>query len=118
MKKQAFLFLLALSASPLWAQEASVSGPDQQLRVNVSVENGAPLYSVTYKGKTILEPSPLGFVANIGDFSQGMTYVEQKKRTIGSSAMVSPSRAYSESATTAGLWSARPVWIPATAPRA
>ena len=82
MKKQAFLFLLALSASPLWAQEASVSGPDQQLRVNVSVENGAPLYSVTYKGKTILEPSPLGFVANIGDFSQGMTYVEQKKRTI------------------------------------
>ena len=82
MKKQAFLFLLALGASPLWAQEASVSGPDQQLRVNVSVENGAPLYSVTYKGKTILEPSPLGFVANIGDFSQGMTYVEQKKRTI------------------------------------
>ena len=82
MKKQAFLFLLALGASPLWAQEASVSGPDQQLRVNVSVENGAPLYSVTYKGKTILEPSPLGFVANIGDFSQGMTYVEQKKQTI------------------------------------
>ena len=82
MKKQAFLFLLALSASPLWAQEASVSGPDQQLRVNVSVENGTPLYSVTYKGKTILEPSPLGFVANIGDFSQGMTYVEQKKRSI------------------------------------
>ena len=82
MKKQAFLFLLALGASPLWAQEASVSGPDQQLRVNISVENGAPLYSVTYKGKTILEPSPLGFVANIGDFSQGMTYVEQKKRTI------------------------------------
>ena len=82
MKKQAFLFLLALGASPLWAQEASVSGPDQQLRVNVSVENGAPLYSVTYKGKTILEPSPLGFVANIGDFSQGMTYVEQKKHTI------------------------------------
>ena len=82
MKKQAFLFLLALGASPLWAQEASVSGPDQQLRVNVSVENGAPLYSVTYKGKTILEPSPLGFVANIDDFSQGMTYVEQKKRTI------------------------------------
>ena len=59
-----------------------MSGPDQQLRVNVSVENGTPLYSVTYKGKTILEPSPLGFVANIGDFSQGMTYVEQKKRTI------------------------------------
>ena len=82
MKKQAFLFLLALGASPLWAQEASVSGPDQQLRVNVSVENGTPLYSVTYKGKTILEPSPLGFVANIGDFSQGMTYVEQKKRSI------------------------------------
>ena len=82
MKKQAFFLLLALGASPLLAQEATVSGPDQLLTVNISVDNGAPLYSVTYKGKTILEPSPLGFVANIGDFSQGMTYVEQKKRTI------------------------------------
>ena len=37
MKKQAFLFLLALGASSAWAQQATVSGPDNQLKVDVSV---------------------------------------------------------------------------------
>ena len=54
MKKQAFLFILALGASSAWAQQATVSGPDQQLKVDVSVDGGIPSYSVTYKGKTIL----------------------------------------------------------------
>ena len=62
MKKQAFLFLLALGASSAWAQQATVSGPDSQLKVDVSVDGGTPFYSITYKGKTMLEKSPLGFV--------------------------------------------------------
>ena len=33
MRKQAFLFLLALGASSAWAQQATVSGPDNQLKV-------------------------------------------------------------------------------------
>ena len=82
MKRQAFLFAFALGACSLWAQQASVSGPDSQLKVEVSVEAGNPFYSVTYKGKTILEKSPLGFVSNVGDFSKGMTYVEQKTRSV------------------------------------
>ena len=82
MKRQTILFALALGASSIWAQQATVSGPDNQLKVEVSVDNGNPFYSVTYKGKTILEKSPLGFVADIGDFSKGMTYVEQKSRSI------------------------------------
>ena len=82
MKKQAFLFILALGASSAWAQQATVSGPDQQLKVDVSVDGGIPSYSVTYKGKTILEKSPLGFTANIGDFSKGMAYKGQKSRTL------------------------------------
>ena len=82
MKRQAFLFAFALGACSLWAQQASVSGPNNQLKVEVSVEAGNPFYSVTYKGKTILEKSPLGFVSNVGDFSKGMTYVEQKTRSV------------------------------------
>lgn len=82
MKKQAFLLLLALGTSPAWAQQATVSGPDNQLKVDITVEAGTPFYSVTYKGKTMLEKSPLGFVSNVGDFSQGMTYVSQKNRTL------------------------------------
>ena len=82
MKRQAFLFAFALGACSLWAQQASVSGPDSQLKVEVSVEAGNPFYSVTYKGKTILEKSPLGFVSNVGDFSKGMTYVGQKTHSV------------------------------------
>ena len=82
MKRQTILFALALGASSIWAQQATVSGPDNQLKVEVSVDNGNPFYSVSYKGKTILEKSPLGFVADIGDFSKGMTYVGQKSRSM------------------------------------
>ena len=82
MKKQAFLFLLALGTSSIWAQQATVSGPDNQLKVDVSVDGGTPFYSITYKGKTMLEKSPLGFVSNVGDFSRGMTYTGQKTRSI------------------------------------
>ncbi len=82
MKKQAFLLFLALGTSSVWAQQATVTGPDNQLKVAITVEEGTPFYAVTYKGKTILEKSPLGFISNIGDFSKNMTYVGQKDRTI------------------------------------
>ena len=82
MKRQTFLLALALGASSLWAQQATVSGPDNQLKVDISVDNGNPFYSVSYKGKTILEKSPLGFAADIGDFSKGMAYVGQKSRSM------------------------------------
>lgn len=52
------------------------------LRVNVSVKQGIPVYSVTYKDKTILEDSPLGFIANVGDFSRDMTFTGQKENKI------------------------------------
>lgn len=48
--------------------------PDGRLVVEVSVNgDGAPLYSVMYDGKTFLQPSSLGMVANTGDFSRGLS---------------------------------------------
>ena len=82
MRKQAFLLLFTLGMSSAWAQQATVSGPDNLLKVDVSVNEGIPFYSVTYKGKTMLEDSPLGFVSNVGDFSKGMAYTGQKTRSI------------------------------------
>lgn len=41
-----------------------------------------PVYSVTYKGKIILEDSPLGLETNIGDFSRNMSWKEQKTNQI------------------------------------
>ena len=77
-----FLFALVWGASAVWAQQAVVSGPDKQLEVNVSLEEGIPHYSVSYKGNMLLEKSPLGFVADVGDFSKGMTWAGQKSRPI------------------------------------
>ena len=75
-------WLLAITTMSAFAQQATVTGPDSFLKVNVSVKQGIPVYSVTYKDKTILEDSPLGFVANVGDFSRDMTFTGQKENKI------------------------------------
>lgn len=40
------------------------------------------MYAVTYKGKTFLEPSPLGLKTNEGDFTSGMQYVGKEESTV------------------------------------
>ena len=85
MKKAELLFLLATACVPAWAQDASVYGPDSLLKVEISVDGGRPSYTVKYKGKTFLEKSPLGFTADVGDFSRGMTYSGSKIRSISES---------------------------------
>ncbi|MGI6219714.1 MAG: glycoside hydrolase family 97 protein [Bacteroidaceae bacterium] len=71
------LFLPSL----LWAQ-SKVTSPDGNLAVEVTADNGTPAYSITYKGKTFLEKSPLGVVTNIGDFSKGLSLKDEKRRSI------------------------------------
>ena len=85
MKKAELLFLLATACVQAWAQDASVYGPDSLLKVEISVDGGRPSYTVKYKGKTFLEKSPLGFTADVGDFSRGMTYSGCKTRSISES---------------------------------
>lgn len=63
-----------LITSSLQAQQ--VASPDGHLQLTVVVENGTPLYSVTYKGKTMLEKSPLGLLTNEGDFSVSMRLLD------------------------------------------
>ena len=75
-------WLLAITTMSAFAQQATVTGPDSFLKVNVSVKQGIPVYSVTYKDKTILEDSPLGFIANVGDFSRDMTFTGQKENKV------------------------------------
>lgn len=67
------------------AQVAKVSGPDGKLQVSFDVKEGKPVYSVQYDGKQMLEDSPLGFKSNIGDFTQGLTFVESKEGVIENS---------------------------------
>lgn len=82
MNKHLLFCAFALSISSAFAQQATVKGPDSNLKVDISVKGGKPLYTVTYKDKIILEDSPLGFVTSIGDFSQNVSYVEQKSSSV------------------------------------
>jgi len=65
----------------IWLQSYSqnvvtVSDPEGHLQLGVSVKSGIPLYSVIYKGKVMLEDSPLGLVTNEGDFGSNMELTE------------------------------------------
>jgi len=61
------------------AQVASVTSPDGKLKVNVDVKAGRPVYEVIYDGVQTLDESPLGFVADHGDFSQNVSFESKKE---------------------------------------
>lgn len=82
MKKQRLFYAFALLASQALAQSITITGPDTRLKVDLAVNGGIPMYSVSYDGKTILEKSPLGFIANTGNFSQGMSLTGQETSQI------------------------------------
>lgn len=82
MKKQRLFYALALLASQALAQSITVTGPDTRLKVDLEVNGGIHMYSISYDGKTILEKSPLGFIANTGNFSQGMSLIGQETSQI------------------------------------
>ena len=42
-------------------KECNVTSPDNQLTFALSVENGTPIYTIDYNGKTVIKPSSLGF---------------------------------------------------------
>lgn len=52
------------------------------MKLDFQLQDGKPVYSVTYDGKTVLENSPLGFVSNIGDFSRQMSFVSQQANKV------------------------------------
>ncbi|MDE7438582.1 MAG: glycoside hydrolase family 97 catalytic domain-containing protein [Muribaculaceae bacterium] len=56
-------------------KDASVSSPDGKVRIDVSINNGEPSYSVFYNGKEMLKNSPLGIVADYGDFSKNLKMI-------------------------------------------
>ena len=74
MKNILYVALLVGLSTPLGAQQATVAGPDNRLKVEVFVEKGRPLYSVSYDGNVVLEKSPLGLETSVGDFHRNMTW--------------------------------------------
>lgn len=64
------------------AGAVNVGSPDGRLVLTVDTEADAPVYSIAYNGKTILENSPLGFDTNIGSFSKGFKMLSTKVDTV------------------------------------
>ncbi len=82
MKRFYLLALLAITSNLIFAQVASLSGPDGRLMLSVFNDNGQAQYSVKYDDKTILEKSPLGFITNEGDFTKSLKLIEHNKENI------------------------------------
>lgn len=57
MKKNIYIPLLAAMSAVAAVNAAEVASPDGRLVLTTSVDDGKPVYSVTYDGKTILENS-------------------------------------------------------------
>lgn len=65
--------ITALQCAATWAQkDVQVKSPDSKLIVSLRIEEGQPFYRVTYAGTQVLDPSPLGLVSSVGDFSKGL----------------------------------------------
>ena len=79
MKRKLLFLPLLLASVGMNAQVASVTSPDGKLKVNVDVKAGRPVYEVIYDGVQTLDESPLGFVADHGDFSQNVSFDSKKE---------------------------------------
>ena len=79
--KKTILSLLVLCASlSVSAHDFTISSPDGQLKMNVSLVDKSLQYNVSYKGITVLENSPLGMVTNVSDFSKNLTFVDKNDK--------------------------------------
>ena len=64
---------MLLGSSVASAENKQITSPDGKLVVTVADMDGRPSYSVSYDNVLFLKSSPLGIIANIGDFSSGMS---------------------------------------------
>ncbi len=70
-----FFTCLFINGATMFAEPvAAVSSPDSRLRVNFDFIADKPVYSVDFIGNKVIENSPLGFVANVGDFTQNISF--------------------------------------------
>jgi hypothetical protein len=72
-KKLLTLTAMLLTVHALMAETKTVGSPDGQLQVTITDDGGRAAYSIAMNGVQVLLPSALGFEADLGDFTQGLT---------------------------------------------
>ena len=75
MKKNWLIGLLFIICQLLFTsvRAQSVQSPDGKVSVTLELTEGKPTYSVSYQGQVLLNPSALGVVTNVGDYTQGLS---------------------------------------------
>ena len=70
------LSLITYHLSLVTSTARSVLSPDGKVNVTLELTEGKPSYSVSYQGQALLNPSALGVLTNIGDYTQGLALKE------------------------------------------
>jgi hypothetical protein len=81
--KSILLFLLVSFGT--FAQTYTVLSPDKNLKVSVFLNDKKPVYTVDYKGKPMLDVSPLGLTTNEGQFTYDLSFVEHTTSSVAKS---------------------------------
>ena len=77
MKKTITLAVLLFSVTMAMAQKIFLTSSNGRLEVMIENNGGQPTYTVYYDSIEVISPSRLGFEADFGDFSKGMTLKEK-----------------------------------------
>ncbi|WP_281233074.1 glycoside hydrolase family 97 protein [Flavobacterium gelatinilyticum] len=75
------LFVSALTYSTQ-AQTVSAFSPDKNIKLEISVTNGSPYYSLFYQKDEFLNQSPLGLLSTAGDFTKDLKLIGSKTTKI------------------------------------
>ena len=75
-------FFLYFSLSSSFAQDLSVSSPDEKLTVKLALEEGRLYYRVFLQGQEMLEQSPLGMRGSKIDLSANLHLLDKRTRKI------------------------------------
>ena len=78
MKRLTTIAALLLTAATMMAKTETVPAPGNRLYLTFSDEGGVATYSLTYDDVPVMTASRLGFEADFGDFTKGLTMGQSK----------------------------------------
>jgi glucan 1,4-alpha-glucosidase len=81
--KKSFVLLGILMAFGLSAGATEVTSPNGSIKVDFTLDNSVPTYSVTYNDKAVIKPSRMGYQLAKGgaDLLDGFSVIEEKTST-------------------------------------
>ena len=82
MLKPLSLSILFVTSALSISAAVTVTSPDGRLSVSTDINNGQPMYTLSYDSKEVLVNSPLGFRSNVADFSSGMEITDTLRNTV------------------------------------